>query len=167
MTLSKIQAESMNLADTYAFSGTVSGTSVAGSNAFAARNSGSSWVAASANAIVVFDNDSTGDSFDTDGVFNTSTYKFVTPATGVYTFWYGIYSANTDQDNAFTFYKNSASIAMTVSGKFSHQSNQSDDHMQTATVIINLTSGDTISVHAQTGSDYYQGLIQWGGCRLA
>ena len=166
MALSKIQAESMNLADTYAFSGTVSGASAAGSAAFSARHSGSSWGLLSSGGILPFDDDSTGDSFDTDSVFNTTTYKFTAPTTGVYTFWYGIYTANSDTDNAFTFYKNSASIDMSGS-KFSHQSNQNDDHMQTATVIINLTIGNTISVHAQTGSDYYQGNVQWGGCRLA
>ena len=105
MALSKIQAESMNLADTYAFSGTVSGTSAAGSAAFSARNSGGSWTTVADSSLVVFNNDSTGDNFDTDNCFNTSTYKFTAPATGVYIFWYHVYTANSDNTNSFGFLK--------------------------------------------------------------
>ena len=43
----------------------------------------------------------------------------------------------------------------------------SDDHQQTAQVIVSLSSGDTMGVCASTASDYYKGYSAWGGCRLA
>ena len=169
MALSKIQAESMNLADTYAFSGTVSGTSVAGSGAFSARNSATEWGSTASGGIVSFDNDSTGDSFDTDNCYNTTTYKYTAPATGVYMFWYSIYVADGDTNNGFSFLKNSAKVNFsTADNKFlSFQSNDNNDHSQTATIIIPLSSGDTMAVCGATQSDYYKAHSQWGGCRLA
>ena len=170
MALSKIQAESMNLADTYAFSGTVSGTSVAGSAAFAARIASSAWAVIGNGAIVPFNNVSTGNSFDTDSVFNTSTYKFTAPATGVYTFWFSIYTAMNDAGNGFTFLKNSTKLnfSLTPTNKYISYSGQGTaDHIQTASIILPLTSGDTMAVVTAEQSDYYKGRSQWGGCRLA
>ena len=169
MALSKIQAESMNLADTYAFSGTVSGTSVAGSAAFCARTTGAAWIAPADGTLVSFNDDSTGDNFDTDGVFNTSTYKYTAPATGVYMFWYSVYTALNDSGNGFSFRKNSARVNFSASSNvyLSYAQVETGDHVQTATIVLPLTSGDTMAVIAATQSDYYQGRSQWGGCRLA
>ena len=169
MALSKIQAESMNLADTYAFSGTVSGTSVAGSSAFMARNDSTTWTTLADNGICPFNNDSTEDSFDTDSCYNTSTYKFVAPATGVYFFHYSVYTANADSSNAFSFLKNSAKVASQHNNGeyFSYNQGETDDHIQSSSVIINLASGDTIAVCSSGASDFHIGHSHWGGCRLA
>ena len=169
MALSKIQAESMNLADTFAFSGTVSGTSVSGTNAFSARTNADEWGSVSDGAIVQFTDDSTGDSFDTDSCYNTSTYKFTAPATGVYMFWFAIYAADGDTDNGFAFLKNSTKLSFirSSSGSITFQSNTNNDHTQNGTIIVPLTSGDTMAVCGATGSDYYKGQTAWGGCRLA
>ena len=172
MALSKIQAESMNLADTYAFSGTVSGTSVAGSNAFLARftpATGGSWGTVASGGIISFDDASTQDAFNNDSVFNTSTYKFTAPATGVYTFWFGIYTANTDSINAFCFIKNDSKFRTQAAADehLTLWSGTTNDHIQNGTIIIPLSSGDTIAVGGSTVSDYYKGHSQWGGCRLA
>ena len=83
MSLTKVQADGINLGDTFAFTGTVSGTSVAGSNAFAARNSATVWSTASGGRLIQFNDDSGGDCFDSDSCYDTSTYKFTAPATGV------------------------------------------------------------------------------------
>ena len=168
MALSKIQSESMNLADTFAFSGTVTGT-VSGTNAFSARGNANSWAAIADGVIVQFADDSTGDSFDTDSCYNVSTYKFTAPAAGVYMFWFSIYSAQNDATNGFGFLKNSAKV------NFGNSANEfasfvddfDNDHVHTATHIIPLASGDTIAVCAATASDYYKGHSKWGGCRLA
>jgi len=171
MALSKIQAESMNLADAYAFSGTVTGTSVAGSGAFSARHTANEWGAVGNGGIVNFNNDSTGDSFDTDNCYSTSTYKYTAPATGVYMFWYSIYTADGDTTNAFSFLKNSSKVSFTNTGDdlMSYADSFDNDHVQTATIVIPLASGDTMATcGAISGtSDYYKGHSKWGGCRLA
>ena len=169
MALSKIQAESMNLADTYAFSGTVSGTSVAGSAAFAARIASSAWAVIGNGAIVPFNNVSTGNSFDTDSVFNTSTYKFTAPATGVYTFWFSIYTSQNDSSNSFAFLKNSSIIDLQDSvNNLATYAASTDDNTLSFTCVLPLASGDTIAVCGSVeSSDYYTGHCQWGGCRLA
>ena len=140
----------------------------AGSAAFAARST-LGWQAINVNAIVGFNNDSTGDSFDTDGVYNSSSYKFTAPAAGVYLFWYGVYCAQADSDNGFGYLKNSATLNFQSEGdNYSTRWNGSvDDHIQTATIVVPLASGDTMAVCCTREGDYYGGHSQWGGCRLA
>ena len=170
MALTKIQAESMNLADTYAFTGTVSGTSVAGSGAFMARiGASAAWATVSDGNILPFDNVSTGDNFDTDSCYNTSTYKYTAPATGVYTFWFSIYTANADSTNGFSFLKNSTRLNTSGDNNnpLSYVSATSGDHQQSVSIIIPLSSGNTIAAIATYDSDYYTAHCQWGGCRLA
>ncbi len=168
MTISKIQAESMNLADTYAFSGSVSGASVSGSAAFLARANTNAWATVADNEILAFNNDSTEDSFDTDSCYNTTTYKFVAPAAGVYIFYYSVYTANADTSNAFSFLKNSAKVASQHNnGEYFSYDTGDRDHIQTSSVIINLASGETIAVCSSGSSDVVVGHSHWGGCRLA
>tara|TARA_R110000824_G_scaffold81768_1_gene205383 strand:- start:404 stop:937 length:534 start_codon:yes stop_codon:yes gene_type:complete len=157
----------LKLDDDYALTGTVTGT-VAGTAAFAARFASTGWVAPAADTIVPFDNDSTGDSFDTDGVFNTSTYKFTAPATGVYMFWFSIYTAQNDASNGFTFLKNSSKLDLQLDGaKFATYKDNAVDETLTFTCVLPLASGNTMAVISATQSDYYKGHCQWGGCRLA
>lgn len=166
MALSKIQAESMNLADTYAFSGTVSGLP-SGASAFIASNDSSGWTTVADGAICAFNDDSSNDNFDTDNVYNTTTYKFVAPATGVYMFWYGVYTANSDIGNAFGFLKNSARLNTSNGDYHSYWHGSANDHIQKGSVVINLASNDTIAVIAIGASDFHIGHSHWGGCRLA
>jgi len=140
----------------------------AGTGAFQARNSGNSWTTLADQAICIFNNDSTGDSFDTDNNYNTSTYKYTVPATGVYQFYYGIYTANSDTANAFGFTTNNGEWDNQTDGaNFGSLVNSEDgDHMQFSLHILPLTSGDTVWVSARTPSDFYEGHSWWGGCRL-
>ena len=150
------------------FSGSINGLP-AGSNAFAARINATEWGSATSGNLVQFNDDSGGDCFDTDNCYDTSTYKFTAPATGVYTFWYSVYTADGDTENGFGFLKNSTKLNMGSAGAkhFSYQQSTNNDHIQTAQVIVPLSSGDTIGVCASTNSDYYKGYTAWGGCRLA
>ena len=84
MTLSKIQAESMNLADTYAFSGTVSGTPTSAMTpAFAVTSdpsvteqslSASAWTKVTMGTVLL----------DTDNMFATATNRFTPTIAGKY-----------------------------------------------------------------------------------
>jgi hypothetical protein len=140
----------------------------AGSQAFAARIPSTSWYNAAADSVIPFNDVSTGDNFDTGGNFNTSTYKYTAPTTGVYLFWFAIYTANSDTDNAFGFLKNSSELNLTQSpGNALAYAQNADDKMLSFTCVIPLTSGDTMAVRASEASDYYTGVSTWGGCRLS
>jgi len=144
--------------------------SAAGSAAFAATFSATGWATANDLEILSYNDVSTGDCFDTDSVYNTTTYKFVAPATGVYMFWYAVYTAQNDNANGFSFLKNTAKVNMNSSTNeyYSYVTAEIGDHIQQATIIIPLASGDTMAhCSAGTNSDYHKSLSKWGGCRLA
>ena len=116
MSIIKLQSEGLNLADTFAFTGTVSGT-VSGSDSFHAHGNADAWANVSAGTIIQFADDSSGDSFDTGSRYSTSTYKYTARATGVYLFYYSIYTSENDNDNAFSFLKNSGIFVLLYSCK--------------------------------------------------
>ncbi len=83
MAITKIQSESMNLADTYAFTGTVTGAGESNTPLFSARKS-SAQSSLSANTYhkITF----TTEEFDPSGVYDASNSKFVAPSNGKYFF---------------------------------------------------------------------------------
>ena len=168
MALTKVQAEGINLADTFAFSGTLSGLP-SGADAFCANGGSSSWASDAAGGIVAFTNDSSNDNFDTGNRFDTSTYKYTARVDGVYLFWYAIYTAQNDSDNGFGFLKNSTAVHMDYlsASYFTYHGNDVTDHVMNATLIIPLTASDTMAVTCRLQSDYYRGYSMFGGCRLA
>ena len=140
----------------------------AGSQAFAARIASASWFSVAADYVIPFNDVSTGDSFDTGGNFNTSTYKYTAPTTGVYLFWFSMYTAQSDVSNGFGFLKNSSDLDLQQdASNYLAWANNADDKTLSFTCVIPLTSGDTMAVMAATASDYYTGHSQWGGCRLS
>ena len=168
MALTKVQAEGINLTDTFAFSGTLSGLP-SGADAFCANGSTDAWASAAAGTILFFPDDSSNDNFDTGNRFDTSTYKYTARADGVYLFWYSVYTAEADSSNGFGFLKNSTKIQMQNNnlGIFTFHSNNTNDHIQNGTIILPLSANDTMAVITVTQSDYYRGYSQFGGCRLA
>ncbi len=157
----------LDLTANYAFTGTVTGT-VSGSDAFHARGNADAWASISANTIVQFPDESSGDSFDTGSRYNTSTYKYTARATGVYIFYYSIYTGENDNDNAFSFLKNSTKLANTYNSyNYITYNEGTNDKIQNGTIIIDLATDDTMAIIATITSDYYKGHSSWGGCRLA
>ena len=159
----------LDLSANYAFTGTISGASLAGTGAFSARaTTPTTWSTLTTDTILQFNNVSSGESFDTDTNYNTSTYKYTAPATGVYLFWYTIYTANSDTGNEFGFLKNSARIDYSGGNddKFTGLNSSDDDHQQTVSIVVPMTASDTMAVIAVTGSDWYPPHCSWGGCRL-
>ena len=150
--------------------GTTVGTpsTAAGTGAFMARYNSSGWISVSDNgSILAFNDDSTGDSYDTDGNYNTSTYKYTCPAAGVYYFFYGLYTAQNDTDNAFGFTTNNGEV-----DNQHHVDNYgtwmqgTDDHIQTCSHVLTLSASDTVWITTRNTSDIYTGHCWWGGCRL-
>ena len=115
MAITKIQSESMNLADTYAFTGTVTGAGGVNTPAFEARNTGTqsglsdnTWTKATLNS----------ETYDTDNAFDSSTnYRFTPQTAGKY-FFYAKSSLQVSDYNKLRnanarFYKNGSEIAFT------------------------------------------------------
>ena len=139
----------------------------AGTDAFCA-GSQSTWVAVSDSAVLIMDNDSADGRYDTDGTYNTGTYKFTASHAGVYMFWYSVMTGQSDASNGFGFLKNSSKLRMTESSNshFSMHEADSGDHIQTGFVVVPLGTDDTMAVCASSEGDYYGQKSCWGGCRL-
>jgi len=85
MAITKIQSESLNLADTYAFTGTVTGAGVTNKPAFHATNSATQDLTSGAYTKVAFNTES----FDEGGVYDHSTnYRFTPGETGKFFIYY-------------------------------------------------------------------------------
>ncbi len=76
MAITKIQSESMNLADTYAFTGTVTGAGVTNKPAFHANNTSNPTWTINTHTKIAF----TNENFDTDSAYDTSTSRFTVPS---------------------------------------------------------------------------------------
>ena len=80
MAITKIQSESLNLADDFAFTGTITGAGESNVPAWSVTTNGSAQsISVNSRTIVQFNTEN----FDLGSVFNTSTYK-ATPASGKY-----------------------------------------------------------------------------------
>ena len=76
MALSKIQSESINLADNFAFTGNVTGAGGTNTPAFSAYSTGEQTVTDAALTKVNF----TGEEYDTASAYDTSTSRFTVPS---------------------------------------------------------------------------------------
>jgi len=76
MAITKIQSESLNLADTYDFTGTVTGAGGVNSLNFFAYVSSNFNVSSATETILAFN----AELYDTASAFNTSTYTFTVPS---------------------------------------------------------------------------------------
>ena len=150
MAITKIQSESLNLADTYAFTGTVTGAGEANTPLFKATMSG--------NNASVSDNTYTKlafntDTFDADSVFDTTNNRFIAPSDGKYFFVSAVYMTanNANGHRLFTaYYKNGSIENTSISG---HQLGGANTDiagviMQNST-ILDLSQNDYIEVYAK------------------
>ena len=80
MAIDKIQSESINLADTFAFTGTVTGAGGTNTPTFHAYLSSDQSIANSTQTLIQFNTEA----FDSAGAYNTSTYKFTPQTAGKY-----------------------------------------------------------------------------------
>ena len=136
----------------------------AGTAGFQVKDSGS-WVTFSAATNIVL----SGECFDTDGVYNTSTGFFTAPATGVYLFYATLYIGWSDSSSGYTFAKNNSYTGVHGHGdQYGVYFSQSDssDCMISMQIVIPLSASDTICLKAATQSDLYKSSTYWGGVRL-
>ena len=76
MAISKIQSESINLADTFAFTGTVTGVGGVNEPVWSVYNNGTQNISSGTATTVAYDTKR----IDTDTAFNTSTHRFTVPS---------------------------------------------------------------------------------------
>lgn len=147
--------------------------SQSGTCSFMARESPSSstgWSSIGSPLFVPFTDDSSGDCHDTDSCYDATNSKFVAPTSGVYCFWYAIYTAEGDDDNGFAFDKNGAQTGIDSmhesTNYLTYVNIETGDHIQNGFMQIVLDAGDYIKVVVQVDSHVYHEMTTWGGYRI-
>jgi hypothetical protein len=153
MAITKIQSESLNLADTYDFTGTVTGAGGVNTPAFLATLSANQAVSTNTETKIQFNTEL----FDTANAYDNSTnYRFTVPSgeSGKYFIYCGyetgVSAANTDyndirlfKNGTSTYYSsmNSESLSNAAFNRFPHKINIVDD----------CSVGDYFEVYARIG----------------
>ena len=150
-------------------SGTITEASLGGQGtcSFLATNDASGWTTLADHDVAAFNDASTGEAHDDDGCYD-GTNKFTAPASGVYHFWFSIYTAYTVSSNGFQFAKNGTELDLThqTANKFTWHQHSADDMIINASITLSLVASDYIQIMANTACHYYTGHSCWGGCRL-
>ena len=141
MAITKIQSESLNLADTYAFTGTVTGAGGVNTPAFLALGSGSSQ---SISNVTLTKVTNLTENLDTDGAYDNASSRFTVPSGKggtYYVFFNSRYNTSNDFENInMTIYKNGSGgtqIANAQGSAFYYDSFN-------ASSIVQLSAGDYI-----------------------
>jgi hypothetical protein len=165
MAIDKIQSESINLADNFAFTGTVTGAGGANTPAFFAYLNTKQTVSDNTNTKIQIE----VEDFDTDGAYDTSTYKFQPQTAGKY---YVNVSVLTDTDEAGAtsidgldvyIYKNGSQYA---NSRNDMQSNEFRMTYATVEAIIDFNgSSDYVEPYARlnvnTGTPIFEPSTAW------
>jgi hypothetical protein len=137
----------------------------AGSSYFQARFSTSAWSAKSAFAKLGFDATWTNVGSD----FDTTDNRYIAPETGVYSFYFSIYTAQADSSNGFQWRKNGSpnSIQDYESTFCAYNEEGTGDKILSASLVVQLNATEYVEVFTATTSDVYTGHSCFGGFRLA
>jgi hypothetical protein len=144
MAIDKIQSESINLADNFAFTGTVTGAGGVNTPAFEAYRSSSQSFSGSAATKIQYDTEV----FDTDNCYdNSSNYRFTPTTAGKYFIFASVGSSSTSDfdDYQIRIHKNGSEYALTRT-RHHYQDN------------INVQ----VIVDMNGSSDYVEGFIYTG-----
>ena len=148
MAIDKIQSESINLADTFAFTGTVSGASTPMTPAFSAYMDSNQTLSNASWTLVNYDTET----FDTNSAFNTTNKSFTVPSGegGKYVIGFKYKSNSTGTIMRFIAYIN-------VDGnvKSFHETTQiTGGNQPTAqgTTVLNLSAGEVVTIYAYQDS---------------
>ena len=123
MAITKIQSESMNLADTYNFSGTVTGAGGVNTPAFRVFRSGSAQTVSNQTDTKIQFN---SESFDTANAFDSSTnYRFTPQTAGKYFIYlnFGHNSGTEHNELKVKIFKNGTSVAVGVNWHHGYSKN--------------------------------------------
>ena len=160
MAITKIQSESLNLADNYDFTGTVTGAGGVNTPAFEAYVSSRQTISGSTDTKVEFDTER----FDTAGDYDNSTNYRFTPTTAGKYFIYanvGIGSGdNSSLNGAFIYiYKNGS---LYINGRNDYSNNPPNQQFVSVTATVDMNgSTDYLEIYGRsnklTGTPYFEG----------
>ena len=139
MAITKIQSESLNLADTYAFTGTVTGAGGVNTPAFMAQSNSSTTMPNQTATKIAYANEV----FDTDNCYDTSNSRFTPTTSGKYliTAQTRFNSGSDFNDNIMRIYKNGSML-------FARQTAHQHYECQIVTGIVTLNgSSDYVEIY--------------------
>jgi hypothetical protein len=153
MAITKIQSESLNLSDTYDFTGTVTGAGGVNTPAFQAKLSSNQNISNNTHTKVQFDTEL----FDTDNTYDNSTnYRFTPGVAGKYVLTASVRVQNCGNATLYivSIYKNGSSLKsfITLPGR-------DDDLNGMITVIDVANTTDYYEIFARQGSGGTQPLL--------
>jgi len=144
MAITKIQSESLNLADTYAFTGTVTGAGGVNTPAFSAYISGNQSIANNTATTVTYNTEV----FDIGSDFNNSTYKWTVPETGKY-----LINVRMAYDSSADFFSSFQIVKDGVGDMFSVQMGHDEaSDTITGSLVLSLTVSEVYYVQAYQSS---------------
>jgi hypothetical protein len=152
MAIDKIQSESINLADNFAFTGTVSGAGGVNTPAWLAYNNSADTISQSSYTKVEFDTEV----YDTASAFDTTNDRFVVPSGqgGYYTLYGVVNGRNTDNQLRtvqIIFYKNGSRISSKYDFASVNNSSTANGIFRGFslghTITVNLSVSDYIEVY--------------------
>ncbi len=149
MAITKIQSESLNLSDTYDFTGTVTGAGGVNTPNFLVRRSGTQTISADTWTKVQLNSEL----YDSANAFDSSSnYRFTVPSGegGKYFFQASVYGYSGDNNLNrlhIRLYKNGSSIATMAENDWTNQAYR-NAQMYSASTVINLSASDYIELYA-------------------
>ena len=147
MAITKIQSESLNLADDFAFTGTITGAGGVNTPAFEAYRSGDVSMSYNTNTLIPYN----VEVFDTDNCYdNTTNYRFTPNVAGKYFFFASVQSGNTDDGDDFqiSIRKNGTTVSR---ARVRHHYG---DNINTEVIVDMNGTTDYIDVFTQWGSNW-------------
>ena len=106
------------------------------------------------------------EAFDDSGGWDTSTYKWTVPYSGIWLLGMKVYTCWNDATNEFLWWKDDASwpIAGAQHIMLKQEDGGTSDNTIDDTMVVNLTVGDVL--HVRANGDIHQGMSYAYGCQL-
>jgi hypothetical protein len=147
MAITKIQSESLNLADTYAFTGTVTGAGGVNTPAFLVTMNADQTVTTNTWTKLTLDTET----YDTDSAFDSTTnYRFTVPTGegGKYLFILnaGTGGLSNSTLGAVRLYKNGSAVNVSFARSYPNQNTGAYPHKS---CVLELSAGDYIEMYGQ------------------
>ena len=152
MAIDKIQSESINLADTFAFTGTVTGAGGANTPAFEAYLGGSGGQSVSDNTVTLVQANT--EVYDTDSAYDTSTYRFTPQTAGKYLVYGSVQNESGSGSNlnaSYLYFKLNGSNILESSNDY--YNNQGRANIIQGSMIVDMNgSSDYVELYGRIDS---------------